>query len=323
MRSGARLCIALGLAGVAAGCSGLAGIEDLQLTGSADASASDDGSVLTDATTDSSDASNDVVTPSNDAPTPSSDAARDGTAEAGTDACACMTPPTDCPGSFLICDGFESGPPVDTNVWYGVTSPGSTMVVDGTNPHRGAYSLHIHVDQQTGSSYFQTDIQATQTSKFTNNNPIYVRAFFSLSAPPGNTDTVLIDVGSLANQDSASASLGFSDTGQIKDGVANTDSGLTQYSRTSMVPMPTGAPPGSWICLELGIDTSSQGSWPNGHLQVWDDGGTGPDPLLPGSAAMQPLYNASFGIQFQTPSSPLDLYVDDIAVDTQFIPCDQ
>lgn len=40
-------------------------------------------------------------------------------------------------------------------------------------------------------------------------------------------------------------------------------------------------------------------------------------------AELQTLRGVILGLQFQPPAGVLNLYIDDIAVDTSYIPCDQ
>jgi hypothetical protein len=245
----------------------------------------------------------------------------------------CVAAATDCPGSFLLCDGFESGGgTLNTTTWpSGESSPNTTVTVDTTNPHRGAYSLHIHVDSLDNGIYVNTFIRDPTVASGAPATQYY-RAWFWLSVLTGSDDDALMTIGSGVAGESASSSLGFGTAGFLADGVSNTDIDGGDYNRDPMAtPLTLGGDAGAagWTCLELELDTSYQSPNPYGLLQVWKDtdSTTGFIPDLSGTAQLYPLTSASFGLSFQAPSmghpaSPaIDLYIDDIAISTSFIPC--
>ena len=65
---------------------------------------------------------------------------------------------------------------------------------------------------------------------------------------------------------------------------------------------------------------------PNGVENVWQ-GVSSPASYVPDlvgtPAQLQTLRGVIVGLQFQAPASRFDLFIDDIAVDTSYIPCDQ
>jgi hypothetical protein len=191
--------------------------------------------------------------------------------------------------------------------------------VDTSNPHRGSYSLHVHVNSLSNGVYIQSYVKTPWTY---GSNPAYIRAFYSLSALPGPDDLGTLTLISSANTESVTGGIGYAFNGAIIDGVDNTFMNQQDYKNTSSVTMPIGT--SKWLCIELMVDTSN----PTGQFMVWDDGTTNPDKSLTGIAPMQSLLSAIFGLQMTAPSSPpasnaIDFYVDDIAIDSKFIDCGQ
>jgi hypothetical protein len=190
------------------------------------------------------------------------------------------------------------------------------LTVDGTNAHRGAYSLHAHVNALSDGLYLTSEIME-KTSLPT---LVYIRAWFWLSALPGPDNDVLEQLSSKANNQSASGGVGFSGAGYYIAGMQNT--GGYDYRHDSATKFPLGA----WTCIEIEVDTSYAPPNPNGVLQVWHDSPTA-DGVMGGGAELQPLVAAFFGFEFTaptgSPSTAIDVYVDDIAIDTQYIDCNQ
>jgi hypothetical protein len=236
----------------------------------------------------------------------------------------CVSSPTDCPGGFLLCDGFESGT-ISTTLWdHTHDDANQTLTVDTANPHNGSYALHVHVNALNNGVFVESHVHETVTFP----SPVlYIRAFYSLSALPGPDDDVLLGLSSYANGQSASGAMGFLKPGFFSSGVSNTTGDTYDYYTTSASKIPTGTSPAVWTCLELEVDTSYAAPNPNGLLQVWHDSTT-VDPKMIGTAELQPLVGATFGLDFGAPNggtatTPVDLYVDDIAIDTKYIDCSQ
>jgi hypothetical protein len=163
--------------------------------------------------------------------------------------------------------------------------------------------------------------------KTTGSTPVYIRAWYSLSALPGPDNEFLMMIKSNANSQSASGGMGFAANGAFVDGIQNTvNPALYDYSHTSPAHIPAGTSPRPWTCIELYVDTSYTGGYPNGQLQMWHDSATA-DGALTGTAELQPLAGVEFGLEFSAPTSgssnPVDLFIDDIAVDTSYIGCSQ
>jgi hypothetical protein len=84
-----------------------------------------------------------------------------------------------CPIFATFCDDFETG---NTSRWTGENvSTGSTLTVNKSNPHTGAYSLEGHVTGTTSNSFAALDEKVTATANVTYS----IRAYVYSSAPIG------------------------------------------------------------------------------------------------------------------------------------------
>ena len=83
---------------------------------------------------------------------------------------------------------------------------------------------------------------------------------------------------------------------------------------------------GAWTCLEMLVNTTYASPNTQGLMQVWQDTSTQSANVsdMTGIAELQPLYAARFGIELVPPTPvAFDLYIDDVAIDTSYIPCDE
>jgi hypothetical protein len=185
----------------------------------------------------------------------------------------------------------------------------------GTVAHSGSYSLHVHMDQMSGSSLASCVLKTKQSSIFSS-TPLYFRAWVYMTAysgAGGNESIIAAQSGG-----AATGSMGISSTGLFITQVAN--SAGYDYSHTSQ-----GAPGlslNTWTCIELEIDTDYATN-PNGLLAAWDNTSGTADAQLAGTAKLQSLVSSTFGLSFNGPSLATDLYVDDIAISSTYVPCGQ
>jgi hypothetical protein len=317
MGKGARLGVAVGLVAAAgAGCSLLAGIEDLQLTGSPDG-APDAIGAQSDATLDTGGSSSGAEAgggaDSQSDGGVDSEASTSSDAGAGSDAGGC--------GGFLVCDGFESDS-INPAIWQPFTTGGASVTVDNTAAHRGNYALHVHVGAVDGG--FNAGRIVWLPHPFPS-NLLYIRAWYSLSALPGPDSDIILTLVSGANAQAARGEMGFQQAGRFFAGVSNTTPASFDYTNYSAptTTFPTGVAPRVWTCIQLQVDTTYAAPNPNGLLQVWHDGTQDPQG---GTAELQPLTGVIFGLEFSVgtgTTNPVDLYVDDVAIDTNSIACSQ
>ena len=185
----------------------------------------------------------------------------------------------------------------------------------GTVAHSGSYSLHVQRNQVSGSSLATCFLQTKQSSIFAS-TPMYFRAWVYMTAYSGASDVESIIAAQSSANGGASGNLGVGSNGLFMSQVANT--GAFDYSHTSTGSLALN----TWTCLELEVDTD-YAAHTNGLLAAWDDASGTADPQLGGTAALQPLVSAAFGLSFHGPSLAMDLYIDDIAVSNTYIPCSQ
>ncbi len=168
----------------------------------------------------------------------------------------------------------------------------------------------------SGSNVATCVLQTKQSSIFSS-TPMYFRAWVYLTAYTGAADPAsVIGVQSSANGGAATGSLGFGSTGLFVSKVSN--SGGFDYSNTSTATISEN----TWTCIELEVDTD-YASFANGSLAAWDDATGTADAQLAGTAKLQPLVSASFGLSYSGPSLSTDLYIDDIAISNTYVPCNQ
>jgi len=277
-----------------AGCASVWGFDDLK---AGDAAANPDAPVRE---TGAGDSGSDV--PSSEG---STEAATDAAMEGNGDAAS------NCPGGLLLCDGFESGM-IDQTNWDPPDCTMATMDI-GTIAHRGSHSLHVHVSQITDTSYASCTLKTSQTSIF-GSTPMYFRAWVNMTNNAGASSQTIITT--LSTAGGASGNMGVDSTAKFVVGVANTAANNYVNTSTSAIS------PNTWTCIELEIDTDYT-AHPNGMLAAWDDASGNADPQLAGTAALQSLFAATFGLSLSGPSSAVDLYIDDIAISNTYIPCNQ
>jgi hypothetical protein len=223
-------------------------------------------------------------------------------------------PPTLCPSSLPFCDGFESGT-LNLALWQreidnsdddlGVKG---SITVDPSRSYRGSYSLHIHMDRLPAYHYPST--WASEQSVVPQPDT-YVRAFVYLPAA-----TTAADVGLVfgRNPDYYLWSLGAGNGGHlaISDGLGNG----RQAESASLFPTDR------WVCLEwlMSAEVADMG----GGTRVWLDGievadltsSTGwPASPFPAWVMLGLLPQSNVDV------TPVDVWFDEVAVDSQPIGC--
>jgi hypothetical protein len=230
---------------------------------------------------------------------------------------SCVASGTDCPGNFLLCDGFESDSIDTTTKWQPPNCTALTSMGIGTVAHSGKYSLHVAMADVPDTSYVACFLKTKQSSIFSS-TPMYFRAWIYMNAFAGTDNEFFIIALSSANGQSASGGMGLDSTGLFKSGNANTGGYDYTHTATSAQPMSVN----TWACVEVEIDTDYS-TYPNGQLQAWDNTSGTPDPQLTGTAELQSLLSATFGMSYNGPALPVDFYIDDIAISNTYIGCNQ
>jgi hypothetical protein len=332
MRWGGRVPLVVATAAVA-GCASLAGIEDLQLTGSGDGGSGSDAPVngdvsVADSTSGSgSGGEGGSGSGGGDGAASSSSGGTDGSSSGSHDGSGSNSSSssggdssggssggqdagTDCPGTFVLCDGFENG--LDTAVWTMESTNDAnqsiSVVTDPTHAHSGTHSLHVHVAALTTSVYVQPELHTTKG--FPSSGARYFRAWYLLSSYPGVGAQMTTPFGT-----SGVGGFGFDSNGFLNAGVVNTGT-PNDYNYPSTTSLPTN----TWTCIEL-MTNPSAGSL--GQQQVYVDSTT-PVTALSGTADMGTLTMLYLGLEYGGPSSsPVDLWIDDLAVDSTYVGCSQ
>jgi hypothetical protein len=189
------------------------------------------------------------------------------------------------------------------------------MAVSSAQHHSGSYSLHIAMADVPDTSYVDCYLKTAQSSIFSS-TPMYFRAWVYVTAFAGVDNEFLITT--VSGGSGASGGMGLDSTALFKSGNANT--GGYDYTHTA-----TSSPPlslNTWTCIEVEINTNYS-TYPNGQLLAWDNTSGTPDPQLTGTAKLQPLAFAEFGVTYNGPAIPTDFYFDDIAISNTYIGCNQ
>jgi hypothetical protein len=213
---------------------------------------------------------------------------------------ACAAPDggaSGCAGkSFALCEDFESGA-IAPSVWQVVQNQG-TVTVDGLHVHGGRFAMHAHTALATIMSNPTAQL-STMTIFPALQSDFYFRAFFYLPvASTAPTDTLMATQGSdgmAVAREGGSGMLGLQEFGAQNQDVSSTRTVST----------------GQWTCIE----------WHAGHDSQVSVDGAGAITLA--NTATAPFTLVSFGTSlFQvTDSSPTDMWVDDVAIDSAPIGC--
>jgi hypothetical protein len=226
----------------------------------------------------------------------------------------CVNTGTDCPGNFLLCDGFESDSIDTTTKWESPNCTSLTAMSVGAVAHTGKYALHVAMQTVSNTAYVACTLKTQQASIFSS-TPMYFRAWiYFQSFIPGTNNTLILITPSSANGQSASGGLGINAVGSFIAGQSNSGSDYEKTSTTQAIF------PNTWTCIELGINTD-YGTYPNGLLQAYDTTSGTPD--MTGNANLQSLVSAEFGLEYNGPATQTDLYIDDIAISNTYIGCSQ
>jgi uncharacterized protein YjbI with pentapeptide repeats len=229
-----------------------------------------------------------------------------------------LTPPP-CSGTsrcatagVLLCENFESG--TIQAPWAARVDTGASAVFDSARTCRGSQALHLTTpalgsSQQIASYLFEETELPTST--------FYLRAFVYAPAQtwPDPSNTMLQAFQTATPFDDVSFVI---ETGGFMRNVAS--AGTFARSTLSAAPFPTDR----WVCVEWEI-VSATGA--TGALHTWLDGALLQSAELT-SAVTQPspaLGAVAIGIDYQptTTSSQLDLWIDEIAIDTKPIGCNK
>lgn len=320
MRAG-RWLLVLAIVASAAACTFTAPLDNLTGGGGSGDGASEGAADGT--TTDSGDSGNgsDGNGPSADGPAGDGSAAdvtvmdaSDGGRPADSGPPDVVTGPVSCADAgVLLCEDFENG--LDSNKWPTVDNNYATAVVDGTQHHRGANALHVHMPALTTDGSMVnvgSDIRHYASLP----SAVFVRAFVMFSsAQPQSTESFFLA------QQSASPYYGL----QLELNDQNADYALTDWtvSPTFYSISTLGAAAAMWNCVEWELEPPASGTTTT-STDVWVNG-TEVSSLHLTNTPMSDLEMLGFGLGFyQVTSLPsYDMWFDDIYVDTARVGCDK
>ncbi|MFT3835794.1 MAG: hypothetical protein QM723_02210 [Myxococcaceae bacterium] len=225
---------------------------------------------------------------------------------------------------FLLCDDFESGT-LDTSTWSKV---GGAVTVEQGDHARGSWALHVKITGN-GAAY----IRETKTFPAPN-NAYWGRAFYKFIALPTSADmsyshwTILAASGSVVDGE-------IRVSGQLSNGKnlfgVGTDNrsqatGTGDWTSSDKDPnnMPRAVPLNEWECLEWlhdGQNNETRFFWddvehPSLHTTSSVNGGNGMPYLLPQFTDVWVGWQ-----EYQTATEPFELWVDEVAIDSQRIGC--
>jgi hypothetical protein len=221
----------------------------------------------------------------------SSDAAAFSEAEAGPVSCSAA--------NLLVCEDFENGivaPPWEVDKRYGA------IAADAVRAHRGVRSLHLRVDPHDASVGVSLRRDVTFPAQ-----DFFVRIFLYMPTP-GVVGPLALAVVS----DKAFSSAAFLAAQNARLGTSVTPFADVRYAAESFSY-------DHWVCVEWELSTSADGL--TRPMRVWQD-----DQPLAGAQRDDFPASTSLGslwLQAYVPPqpTPVEIFLDDVAVDVARIGC--
>ncbi|MGZ3455632.1 MAG: hypothetical protein ACXVEF_38865 [Polyangiales bacterium] len=249
------------------------------------------------------------------------------------------SPPDPC-GSALFCETFDSYSAVSSvtggqkfGPWQAELKSGASMVLDGAHKRSGANALHVHIDNGVteGGRLHTTGGQPIFASK-----PTHLYGRMMMYIDPNGTSIHWtffgvggkVPAGSPAAGESAAYILSSLpnkvNTYSFVYGLSAPD-GYHDCSSQSKTPMPTA----TWACVSFEIDSVAR------KLRMYkddattpilsvDDHGTG---CVAPTSVTSPWYGPAIdslfvgAFSFHAMNAPLDVWIDDLVVDTKPVNC--
>lgn len=261
---------------------------------------------------------------------------------APTDAAADTAPPDPC-GSAPFCETFDTYPTVSTianaqkfGPWHAALNTGATMGLDGTHVSSGAHALHVHIDNAVtaGGRLFADGAQPIFSG-----SPTHLYGRMKMYIDPNGTSIHWTFFGLDGTADPSSPAVGRSASyimSSLPKAGVNTYSfvyglsaqgpdGYHDCSSQSATQMPTAA----WSCVAFEIDSVAR------KLRMYKDASATPilsvDDHGNGCVAPTPATDPWYGPvvsqlfvgawSFHPMNAPLDVWVDDVVVDTKPVSC--
>ena len=202
----------------------------------------------------------------------------------------------------VLVEDFEAGAPAA--LWTRHEINGA-VTVDGSRPHRGAYSLHAHTFATASSVEVAAQIYETDTFPVLQSG-MFVREFLYVATPGAPTS---MEVYFNLAQQSTGQQLGRGVNGAPQFYQWGTMPDVNNWSKT------TGLPLDSWFCVEWQIV--------GGDSRIWIDDAEVTDLSMSGLPNF--VYDVlvlGFYEYRSNPAEPAhDAWIDDIVADTQRVGC--
>jgi hypothetical protein len=247
-------------------------------------------------------------------------------ADSGNDAGTSDAGPSDAGGcSYRYCEGFESYPTAAVanaealGPWKAtVNGIGIQARLDGLNPHSGLQSFHITVLADAGSA--SAHLTQKDGGGVIPGNDLFGRAwvFYTLDGgyglPLGVHSWIFNASGAL---DGGTATMNLGGGGATAKPQINYHP--PQGNESSVVNGTMTA--GVWHCLQW--EYNGSGSPPADTASLWVDGTLAANaPASKGWAFPVPWQSFDFGFtHYQVLNNPVDVFVDDFALDGAMVPC--
>jgi hypothetical protein len=249
---------------------------------------------------------------------------------------------TDPCGAALFCETFDNYPTVTTiadqqkfGPWHAALMTGATMGLDGAHTTSGARALHVHIDNAVtaGGRLFSDGAQPIFASK-----PTHVYGRMRMYIDPNGTSVHWTFFGVNGAAEPTSPATGRSASyilSSLPKNGANTYSFVYGLSATateayhdcssqSSTSMPTG-----WACVSFEMDSVAR------TLRMYKDGAATPilsvddhgKNCVAPTAVTSPWYGPAVtqlfagAWSFHAMNAPLDVWIDDLIVDTKPISC--
>jgi hypothetical protein len=233
------------------------------------------------------------------------------------------TAPISC-GSYRYCENFESYSGAITNQmvvgpWKAaVSGTGTSIQVDTVLPYSGAKALHVTVP--AGDAIRATLGQTVSAGVIPGNN-LFGRAMIYYSNTGTNglplaVHSWFFNASGMSTQEAGTVTMNLGGGGAkyqlnwhpVAPATEQSVQGGTQS-------------PGTWHCIQWQYDGS--GVTPANHAKVWDNGTLAFEVLATKAWDFAtPWSSFDFGFtHYQTLANPVDIYLDDFALNDTMIPC--
>jgi hypothetical protein len=211
--------------------------------------------------------------------------------------------PSKCPGRFLLCEGMERDTPVLPG-WHLFASPAgalaTTLVIDKTQAARGNSSLLVHVDadKEVSAGMFWT---AGALDEY------YVRFFLLMpKGPPGNGYVSIEGDQDVVSANWSESDIGLSGTHQMP--------GSPSVNLLAAPPAMAMIPRDRWVCVILHVAPQAV------SVFVEDEVTAALTSPLVQPAKLRDVYFRFYSDR-RSSSRPLDMWIDEIAIDDSPIHC--